>query len=847
MKRAFLATALSLSLLETAVAAPKAVGAKPAKVETGPAKAADEKLLPAGWAFLNDPSPLFPHPEKAVQEKRVSAGPASVTGTPSQATTVPAYGTSVQVPGATGLWLPLGELTPVAAFRNGQNIVLVAAGRHVLDTAGLAGTGPFKAVSSLILSDVTVITVTLSDERDPVLRPVGAGWTISVAADVKPQADMLLGQDANALTFTPPVAEGLPQVVALDDPDSGRRLLLGLTRSGRIQQSMRRLGTGFAVRNSLIGVVVAADSDTIELRQAGEKLILDTMGPNSFPLMASNRLQPYGSSLSGVSLGKGTPEELREALRRSVASAAMASSGDRFGARMRVAQAAARAANGPLLGEVMEVALQDWPEGVEKPEARRLQQISTVLNARSGSSSLAEDGGSTPEDQLWRGMMRMLLPFSSRVGQSASGSPENDRLQTADLIATGLPVLQAYAAPLRDRLLPLATQWIARYGNEDATKVLDQFPDGPQVALAKALLAARRNAPDAEAKLSFLAHDPSPLIWPLAREASLRLALKKKTLLPQAVADQVDGILPALRIAGREKEGRLLQITALMQGGNLEGAAAATQEWGRLYPDDVSSVATQEADIIRQMARSAPPGVRQNMNEVAFLKDALLKASDSALRDDIFNGLARRYEALGLPDQEREALRGLLASGNNAREMEVRTRLARLELKMGDLKSARQDLGVFTEGSPDAAFALPGGSSSQSVEVSLLKADIALAEHHPEEAAADLAPIRDPRAWALRAQIAEKAGDWPRAVEALVPLLDGLPGVIANSKGVLSPEQQALVLRLGGDASRAQDQQTLRNLLTRFGSMMKGTPSEGIFRLLTGRHDETSPPVSAGG
>lgn len=103
----------------------------------------------------------------------------------------------MQVPDATGLWLPLGELTPVAAFRNGRNVVLVAAGQHVLDTAGLTGI-------------------------DPVLRPVGAGWTLSVAVDVKPQADMLLGQDANALTFMPPVAEGLPQVVALDDRSHAR-------------------------------------------------------------------------------------------------------------------------------------------------------------------------------------------------------------------------------------------------------------------------------------------------------------------------------------------------------------------------------------------------------------------------------------------------------------------------------------------------------------------------------------------------------------------------------------------------------------------------------------------------
>ncbi|WP_141306973.1 tetratricopeptide repeat protein [Gluconobacter roseus] len=753
----------------------------------------------------------------------------------------------MQVPGATGLWLPLGELTPVAAFRNGQNLVLVAAGRHVLDTAGLAGIGPFTSVSSHMLPDVTVITIGLSDERNPVLRPVGAGWTVSVASDVKPQDDMLLGQDGNALTFMPPVEEGQPQVVALDDPDSGRRLLLGMTRSGRIQKTMRRLGTGFAVRSSLIGVVVAADSDTIELRQTGGKLVLDTSGPNSFPLLASNRLQPYGSSLSGVSLSTGTPEELREALRRSEVSAALASSGDRFNARMRVAQAAARAGNGPLLSEVMQVALQDWPEGIEKPQARRLQQISAVLNDRPGSSSLAEDGGSTPEDQLWRGMMRMLLPAASRTGQAVSGSAENDRLHTADLIATGLPVLQAYAAPLRDRLLPPAAQWVARYGSDGATKILDQLPDAPQVALARALLAARRDAPEAEAKLSTLAHDPSPLVWPVAREASLRLALERKTLPSQAVADQMDGILPALRVAGREKPGRLLQVEALMQAGNLGAAASAVQEWSHLYPDDASEIQPQKTDIIHRMAQSASSGARQNMDEVAFLKDALTQAPDDIARRDILDGLARRYEALGLPDQERETLRSLLASESGSEAMNVRIRLAGLELDMGDLKAARQDLAVFAEGSSDAALALPGGNSHQTVEVALLRARIALADHRSDEAAGELATVRDPRAWDLRAQMAEKAGEWSRAVQALLPMLDGLPAGGEDTKALLSAEQQALVLRIGGDASRAQDQQTLNNLQARFAPLMKSTPSEGIFRLLTGGHEQASSPVSAGG
>ncbi|GBR48737.1 hypothetical protein AA3990_2230 [Gluconobacter roseus NBRC 3990] len=235
------------------------------------------------------------------------------------------------------------------------------------------------------------------------------------------------------------------------------------------------------------------------------------------------------------------------------------------------------------------------------------------------------------------------------------------------------------------------------------------------------------------------------------------------------------------------------------------------------------------------------------MDEVAFLKDALTQAPDDIARRDILDGLARRYEALGLPDQERETLRSLLASESGSEAMNVRIRLAGLELDMGDLKAARQDLAVFAEGSSDAALALPGGNSHQTVEVALLRARIALADHRSDEAAGELATVRDPRAWDLRAQMAEKAGEWSRAVQALLPMLDGLPAGGEDTKALLSAEQQALVLRIGGDASRAQDQQTLNNLQARFAPLMKSTPSEGIFRLLTGGHEQASSPVSAGG
>ncbi|EHH68210.1 tetratricopeptide repeat protein [Gluconobacter morbifer] len=823
MMRLFPAALMFLCLSGMALAHPVAHQA-----ETGDA-------LPSGWTFVNDPSPILPHPEAAVQEARASHAPPSGMTPPSPA---PVPSTS---PRATGLWLPLGEMTSVAAFRDRNRLVLVASGRHVLDTAGFAADGTFASLSSRLLDSVTIVTIGMAGGPDPVLRPAGSGWTVSLSPDAKLQPDMLLGQTQGALTFTSPAADDVPQVVALDDPDSGRRLLLGLTRSGVVSKGRTRHGAGFAIRASLMGVVVAADSDAIELRQAGNVLFLDTTGPDSFPLLATGQLQPYGASLSGVGLGTSGQGE---GLRRAEKTAALAPAGQRFEARLRVAESAARLANGPLIAEVMDVALQDNPEGVARPDVQRLLQIAAVLNQRPNAALLPEGGGTAPEDQFWRGMTRIVLPSHQPDNEAVMPEPE-DRKRTADLIAAGLPVLPGYAQALKQRLLPHAAEWVARYGSSDAVSALKKIPAIPP--LTEALLAARDKMPDADAKLARLTHDPSMLVWPVAREEQLRLALTAKSRPPGEIASQLDSLLPALRVAGREAPARLLQLQALMAAQDLSKAQNAIQEWSRLYPQDADHVLPQQRIVAQAMAQTIPQGPDQAMQDVTLLKDALEHATDDGLRRNFLTALANRYKTLGLPEQERETLLSLRTFQIPPERDSTQIRLARLDLAMGDIAAAQTALASFAGIQPPVVTALAGHPPPRNVEVALLKARIDVAQHQDGKAMQELAGLDDPRVLTLQADLAEKASDWGRAVPALQRLLGQQfpgPGPVTTP---LSEAQQALILRLGGDAARARAQDVIAWLRTRFDACMTDTPAETMFRLLVGENKKPDGPASGAG
>ncbi|MBS1030383.1 hypothetical protein JK192_03130 [Gluconobacter cerinus] len=783
-------------------------------------------LLPSGWSFLNDPSPLLSSQER---------GSASVGRTDFSARPVMQANEGV-VPSATGLWLPLGEMTPVAAFQNGRRLLIVAAGRHVIDTAGLTNVAPFEGVSARIMADMTAISILCPEGSSPLIRPVGHGWTVSFGRQSTPFPDvMLLGQDEGALTFTPPREDGALFVITFRDPDSGRRLLLGLSRSGSVSGDLIRRGAGFEVRPSLMGLVIAADADAIELRQNGKQFFLDRVGPSDTPLLAGGKVAAYGASDAGVALAGSPPEDLRESVRRARIAAAMASAGQRFDARIRLAQAAARLANGALVAQVLQVALEDQPEGSTRKDVRRLRQVSAVLNGRADPSLLSEEEGATPEDQFWRGMVRAQLPIT---GEGLDIDVQ--RTRTARLIAAGLPSVSGYSQPLRHRLLPVAAEWVARYGTAKDRGVLLSLPSVPETVLARALTAGETHALDARGKLETLAHNPSPMVWPVASEAALRFDLEKDASSAKAIGERVDGLMPAFRMVGREREARLLSIDAFIKGKEWRAAQQGVQDGQAVYGKAGFPGHDRLLVIARGFAEQKDIEAKSALAEVELLKAAMtIEPNDPTLQEYLLKALERRYAVLGLPEAQRTVLRGLLQSQQGPEHQDTMVKLVRLDLDAKDLSAALHDLPAEN---PADVSVLPGGQP-EALEVSMLRAEVAREQHDLPRAARYLIGRTETQALKMRAQLMEQAKDWVGAVSALKPVIDAA-WTGRKEASALSPDLEALVLELAGDASRAHDDTTLAFLKRQYGSLMERSASAGVFKLLVG---ESSAKPPAGG
>ena len=785
---------------------------------------AKELTLPQGWSFLNDPSPLLS--PRAMKEKDaalkgegvegIDVGPASAVSSASD---------------ATGLWLPLGERTPVAAFRRGGSFVLVAAGRHPLDTAALGGIAPFGTVQSQILGNSTVVRISCPVDSALDLKPVAGGWTVSLTPS-RANSAMKLGQEGQALTFTPPQASDAMQVLTVQDPDSGRRLLLGLAQSGVVSETMARREDGFEVRPSLMGVVIAADSDVLELRQSSGKFFLDRIGPGSLPLLSQGKMATYGASMAGVRLGETSPEALHSAAYHAWISAAMAIAGQRFDARIRLAQELARLGNGPELAQVLQTALEDQPEGVARSDVKRLQQIAAVLNHRPSSDLRDEEEGSTPEDQFWRGMVQTL---SSEKENSVSGS---ERGQAAKLIASGLPSITSYAQPLRHRLVPSAAEWVVRYGDETDRAVVRKMPENSDTALAHALLAAQDHDSGASKKLEILAGSSAPMIWPVAREAALRLGLETGQIPPGVVGARLDALMPAFRMAGREPEARLLTVDAFAKAGEWPKALQAIQDGQQLYGTEQFPGAERLSLVAEGMASHAPDKPDTALAEADLLKKAVLAATgQSRIQLNFLKALSDRYAVLGLPLAQRDTLQALaqLQEGDDAQKTKLQ--IARLNLETGALDAALQAL---PPEEPASINVLPGGHVESS-EVVLLRAKIALAQHDPQKALGYLKNRSEPEALEMQASVLEQQKDWNGAVKVLKNLLQPLLSGQNETANPLTSEQSQLVLRIGADASRAHDSAMLSNLAKQFSARMSGQPSAAMFQLLTEGKDSSVP------
>ena len=252
-------------------------------------------------------------------------------------------------------------------------------------------------------------------------------------------------------------------------------------------------------------------------------------------------------------------EALFRRMQANVVSAAAAPPQDRAGPREGAAEAMLALGLGAEAQSILTLAAAEDARALTDGRLPGLTAIAALLAGRPAEAAGIEDPALTGTDEvaLWRAVRAAMLQ---------EGSPE-----AAPAFAAALPLLLAYPAALRDRLLPLAAETMALAGLPEAVgRLVSRRPDDRRLDLARALLldgAVRRPDGDPTAALAAYAKvvdGPDRLARARAAGNAVELQFATGRLAAGPAADALDKLLYAWRGDGREIAMRL-RVAGLRQ------------------------------------------------------------------------------------------------------------------------------------------------------------------------------------------------------------------------------------------------------------------------------------------
>gem|GEM_PF-3600976 len=702
-----------------------------------------------------------------------------------------------------GMVLPVGA-APIAAFQSATVAEIVIGGRYDFDMSDLHDSETFGDITVSPLDHLTVVRFSVKPGLSMSLTREPVGWVVSVGKVPSRSGEgMAVRQQGDGVLFATAHAG---QVATVFDPVSGRRLSVGLVGGDAVFDAGERHGVGFSVRPAVKGVVVAMDSDALELRRVSNGFFLGAAGAEALVphLQAQGEAEAGDRLLAG--LGVDDPVLARERARRAWIAASAAAPGARFDLRVRAARLALAAGDDAGARGLLGVALQDDPEGIARPGVGLLDMALRVLGKR----SLAERddvSGDDREARFWRGI-------------AASRQTGPDHEHAAGMIASGWEIARRYPVGLRDRVLPEGAEAIAREGSVSERGVMSDLPTGRMYDLARALAGASDGRADMGA-LEALSRDCDPVVVAKAREMVIMGEVAKKTLSEAQAVTSLDLLRPSARLAGREREVVRRQFELLLKLGDWVRARRALDDYGR------QDVETADVDALRKRLvwgmLAAPQEDESSLLLAAFevdrLRDDDVKLqAESVLGDRLAaNGLADRAEGMWQDVAARAAAPGM-------RRHAILKR-ATYDLERHRVVQARQIMDQMPAASPEDD------------EVRLLLARISLAEGKPAAVGSELAGMTTREAWDARLDADERLADWRAAEKDGQHMLDGL----AAGSSPLSHRDQTRVVRICSDASRANDSGLLHDLKARYGGRIDDPLLRPVFDMLT-----RSLPVVAG-
>ncbi len=798
--------------------APAAPAAKPTPDPSQDVELPDSILLkglPSSWrATLMDPPqppattpPTEPATAKSgtKEASRVSSSktPATAgTGAPPQS-----------VASTSRILLPVPPHMGIAAFQSGDRFIIVVDNAEPMDTSALRGDGLFSTLSVKTLPDATLIQVRLPDTRRLYLSQQAEGW---VLGDKPPPGDhyddrrVINPQYTDSGILYPMRQSG--RVLSISDPTSGDRLLVGTSTLDDGGILSLRNGDGYDVWPTSEGVVIAAHSPRIDLKPVPSGILLTQDGKDF--LDHGEAVYANDVDLKWLGLQALPLDALTRRYHTAVLAAADSDPFHRFTQRLKAAKAAFSLGAFVEARGILTVALQDDPEEAALPDVRFLLGAAELLSGDMDGASMLNGpwpGGQQRATQLWQGLYL-----------AATG--ENDAA-AARLLARDFARLKSYPTPVRDVLLPMASEEIARYGTPDDLAALDDLPAGPAYQLATALRQMRSGKRDlAYAAFQKLADSRDPQVAEKALEQKTSIELADGHIKPDAAAELFETMIPDARLAGREARVRLIQADAYMQTQRWSDALQAIDA-ARLHPDASSKDMTAPllSQVLTGIADSIPPASDKKglLHDTAMLKVHLPDLPPGARKGDILVSSGRMLLALGLPDDAAQAFSDAIPmlTAPDLRAL-AGAALAETNLERRLPQEAAQALAITDDPS------LPDDIKTTR---QVLTARIALATGDQVKALTLLRNSANIAALDLTARVHEQKGEWAAAASDVRKMTaDLLPPT-----GPLTESQQVLALRLASDASQAADQTLLDWVAGRVGDRMPDGDRGRMFRLMT--------------
>lgn len=709
--------------------------------------------------------------------------------------------------------LPIPPQIGIAAFESGDRFLIVVDNAFPMDTQAVRGTGFFSSLSVSLLPDATLIQFRRPDTRRLYLSQQADGWVLgdkpsSVASTQDNHVINPISVDNGVLY--PMRRSG--RVLTVADPASGERLLVGtsLLDDGGIL-SMRR-AEGYDVWPTLEGVVIAARDPDISLIAVPSGLLLNRDGQK----FEDDGQAVYANDvdLKWLDLQDLPDRELLKRYQERLLNAADSQPAERFTQRINAARAALSMGAFKEARGILAVALRDDPEEIGRPEVRFLTAATDLLCGTPESASALE--GPWPEQQrralqLWRALYLEALDQSDE--------------RSIHRLVLDLNRLRAYPQHLRDVLLPIAAEAIARHGATADLSALNTLPDEPAYRFARALAAHRSGQVDrAYNALTALSESRDISIAEKATEAKIGIDRERGKSSAEQTVKALDELVLDARLAGREKTLRLMQADAYIQDKQWQKAADIIDLGAP--PSGPSHYSTQRHRLmLRALTGIAEEGSQdlskaQQLRNAALLKAHLPTLPASQDRAALLAAYGEIVLALGLPNEASQAISDAIPSLENpAAKAAAGAALAQAQLARQQLPSALDAL-AETE-NPDLPQELVARRD-------ILRARIALASGDRLKGLSILKNTPTSDARLLSAQIFENQNEWSAAANEL--------HIVANEEihpeGPLPLSQQDLALRLASDASRAGDKTALRWISERIGARRLDETHSRLFTLL---------------